>query len=228
MRFESQTDTAGVGFHPAIAKAASRTLHDAAQPLTVVQGLLELTLLQAKSVEEYRESVEAALVEMARVGDCFNRVRQIVRLQQPANDVIVFRMYHAVALALQELKAAAPDVEVIVAPRVDQDFVAASQSRTHHALSLLLSAATLALNGERTLYLSVEPLSETCVARVRTAALNKQLNQSIIAALEMAQVVGASAGGKIEIIEAPFAVSLVLPKAVIDQSADQKGTPDHV
>jgi signal transduction histidine kinase len=228
MRFESQTDISVVGFDPAIARAASRTLHDAAQPLTVVQGLLELTLLQARSVEEYRESVEAALVEMARVGDCFNKVRQIVRLQQPANDVVVFRMYHAVALALQELKVASPDVELLVAPRVDQDFVAASQSRTHHALSLLLSAATLALNGDRTLHLSFESLNETCVAHVRTTATSKKLHESIASAVEMAQVVGASAGGRIEISEVPFAVSLVLPKAVRDQSANQKGTPDHV
>jgi hypothetical protein len=52
-------------------------LHSLAQPLTSVQGTLELAVLGAESVDDYRKSVEAALSELVRVGRRFNVVRQL-------------------------------------------------------------------------------------------------------------------------------------------------------
>ena len=89
MRLEIQKDSSG-DFHPALARATSRGLHDTAQPLTVLQGLLEFTLMQAQTVQEYRESVTSALAELSRLTACFENVRQLVRLQHPAADICQF------------------------------------------------------------------------------------------------------------------------------------------
>ncbi len=60
----------------------SRQLHDATQPLTVLQGLLELALIKSQTVEDYRQSVELALKESARVAICFVELRDLITLHQ--------------------------------------------------------------------------------------------------------------------------------------------------
>ena len=65
-----------------IARAVSQELHQAAQPLTVLQGLLELSLLNSGTIEDYRSSLERAMDEVRRVVAGFDQVRELVRLTQ--------------------------------------------------------------------------------------------------------------------------------------------------
>ena len=55
----------------------SEVLHQTAQPLTVLIGILELALMQAETITDYRESVERSLFEVTRVIDCLNQARKI-------------------------------------------------------------------------------------------------------------------------------------------------------
>ncbi len=59
--------------------AMSRELHKTAQPLTVLQGVLELALENAHTVEDYRQCCERAIAELRRVGDSFDEVRKLLR-----------------------------------------------------------------------------------------------------------------------------------------------------
>jgi len=70
-----------------IAGAVSRGLHQATQPLTVLQGMLELALLNASSVEEYKRTIERSLDELQRVVDCFERLRTVIGMHQPASTI---------------------------------------------------------------------------------------------------------------------------------------------
>jgi len=56
----------------------SRQLHQTTQPLAVLQGVLELSIINSRNVEDYRRSVELALVELERVTDCFNGLRTLI------------------------------------------------------------------------------------------------------------------------------------------------------
>jgi signal transduction histidine kinase len=60
-------------------KEISRRLHDTAQPLTVLQGMLELALLKAHTVEEYQHYCQQAIEELQRVTNHFHRVRELMR-----------------------------------------------------------------------------------------------------------------------------------------------------
>jgi hypothetical protein len=53
-----------------------RQLHQTTQPLSVLQGVLELSLIQARTAEEYRRAVVQALQEVNRVSDCFDELRR--------------------------------------------------------------------------------------------------------------------------------------------------------
>lgn len=60
-----------------ITVSISEVLHQTAQPLTVLLGILELALLQAETITDYRESVERSLFEVSRLIDCLNQARKI-------------------------------------------------------------------------------------------------------------------------------------------------------
>ena len=62
------------------AKNVLQLLHQVAQPLTVLQGALELALIKAETVQEYKESIGTALCQTARVIECLNQMR-IVAVQ---------------------------------------------------------------------------------------------------------------------------------------------------
>ena len=62
-----------------VAEAISSGLHSLAQPLTVLQGVLELALSRAETVEEYRNAVEVALGNARRAIGSLNDVRESAR-----------------------------------------------------------------------------------------------------------------------------------------------------
>jgi light-regulated signal transduction histidine kinase (bacteriophytochrome) len=220
MQLEIQQDTSG-DFHPALAKATSRGLHDTAQPLTVLQGLLEFTLMQAQTVQEYRESLTTALAEMSRLTACFENVRQLVRLQQPAADICDFSLLEAVQTVADQFRSAGKEVELSIESN-GPGLVHASQSRIGQALALLISALALGVGGR--LRISIESDPQEVAVRIATA----QIDDSPAVNLEMASLVATSAGGELRSTKTPVSLLLVLPKAAKDQSTDKKGTLNHV
>jgi len=57
---------------------ARTTLHSAAQPLAVLQGILELAVLRNESPEELFAASETALHEAQRVTERFDELRRIM------------------------------------------------------------------------------------------------------------------------------------------------------
>jgi len=57
-------------------------LHETAQPLAVLQGTLELALLKAHTVEDYRKACQRAIDELQRVNKHFDNVRNLLRSQR--------------------------------------------------------------------------------------------------------------------------------------------------
>ena len=63
---------------PDVREKLTRQLHQTTQPLSVLQGLLELTLVQARTADDYKHSVERAITELNRVIDGFEQLRTLV------------------------------------------------------------------------------------------------------------------------------------------------------
>jgi len=57
----------------------SRSLHQTAQPLTALQGWIELAVSEPHTEDEYKSLVTHAMQELQRVFACFDRVREITR-----------------------------------------------------------------------------------------------------------------------------------------------------
>lgn len=65
-----------------LATSVADALHQMAQPLTILQGLLELSLLQAKTEEDFRISTEEALAQLQRAMHSLHQARTILRFTQ--------------------------------------------------------------------------------------------------------------------------------------------------
>lgn len=57
----------------------ARELHDIAQPLCVLQGMLELALRTSRTREHYRHACQRALWEAQRAVERFNNLQEAVR-----------------------------------------------------------------------------------------------------------------------------------------------------
>lgn len=68
---------------PLTASAIVHQLHQTAQPLTVLQGLLELALLSSATAEEYRGVIQRAVEESRRVSSGFDQMRKLIANSLP-------------------------------------------------------------------------------------------------------------------------------------------------
>ena len=78
---------AGNDVNQTVAQVTTRSLRDVAQPLTVLQGIIELSLMRDRTAEEYRMALESALQEVERVTIRLDHVRHLMRLHAPAGDM---------------------------------------------------------------------------------------------------------------------------------------------
>ncbi|HLW87035.1 MAG TPA: hypothetical protein VKR57_01005 [Terriglobales bacterium] len=90
--------------------AISQELHQAAQPLTVLQGLLELALLTPSTTEEYRNVIQQAMEQAQKLSGCFDHFRELLHLQ-PQQHVTNF------------LPPAEPNLEIYENPRIERAHV---------------------------------------------------------------------------------------------------------
>ncbi len=75
------------GFACQITGAVTRGLHDAAQPLTVLQGSLEMALIGSRSAEDYKRSIKRAVDQSQKIVAAFDRLREIVNMPTCIGDV---------------------------------------------------------------------------------------------------------------------------------------------
>ena len=63
---------------PSVNDAILRLLHRTAQPLTTIQGILEMTLTESMTAEEKRAWLEKAVEQTVQATSDFNQLRKIV------------------------------------------------------------------------------------------------------------------------------------------------------
>lgn len=86
MSSNTNIDGTAVSAGQDILGSLSRQLHQTTQPLSVLQGLLELALIESHTLDDYRRSVETALQELSRVSDCFEELRRLICLYRSSDD----------------------------------------------------------------------------------------------------------------------------------------------
>lgn len=67
-----------VSTYQEVSRSLSCQLHQMTQPLAVLQGVLELALVNSRTADEYRRAVQLALAELERATTCFEDLRALI------------------------------------------------------------------------------------------------------------------------------------------------------
>ena len=194
-----------------IVDTIARGLHKTAQPLTVLQGMLELALLNARTVDEFKQAVERSLEELQRVTDSFDHLRTLTHLHQPATDLATFAVSAMVKAVLTTLKShsSTARVELVLEAKVDEwkdsgeDRVRMSRGRVSTALKMALSDLLPLLKSGSKVVVLVQADAADVVIRVETAGtqqrapLNGAPPNLMTPRQELARAMVASAGGEL-------------------------------
>ena len=127
---------------PEIVAELAKSLHDIAQPLTVLQGGLELALFEMPARDSCRQEIESALEQAALVVAALERLRQLVRLLRPASDVVLFDVLGTLKSVLEAHAQGFSEQlsEIILDDRCDAGaYVETSPSRLQQVLDLVVS-----------------------------------------------------------------------------------------
>jgi signal transduction histidine kinase len=205
--------------------AISHQLHQTAQPLTVLQGLLEVALLSSRTAEEYRGVIQRAMEQSLRISGCFDLVRKLFHLQQSPSDVSSFSvsdLASAVVKSVADSYAMAGVGCDLQPPSRNYDcggdVVHTSQNIVSAALALILSnlprwtgsggAVKVAIDAETQdvlVCIVAQPNAEADSANAPDPGL-------MTAPLHLARTLIASAGGKLTEGAPQFSVLISLPK----------------
>jgi hypothetical protein len=202
----------------------SRGLHQAAQPLTALQGWLELALIGSHSEDEYKTSIRKAIEESRRVLACFDRVRELARVPRLAPSMPGFAASSVVRAVLEkfagDFEAAGVELVLHTEPLAQEldDLIRGSESRVSTALSLILAGSFPFLASGDRLELSLTPHPEKVEISVLAqkhsfsgAASGEELIWRI-APLELAQALLASNGGTVTLDPSAFSVLISLSR----------------
>jgi len=234
MTFDSQAGWLMTALDQENIAELSRGLHQAAQPLTALQGWLELALAGSHTEDEYKASIRQAMEESQRVLACFNRVREMARRPHPASAGSGFRASAVVRAVLERFGSdfGTAGVELGFHPLPDgaelDDLVRGSESRVSSALSLILSSSFPFLEGGDQLEVTIHTHPETvdiCVLARKHNSPGETSREELIwriAPLELAQALVVSTGGTVTLDPSAFSVVISLQRMPELYGSNQK------
>ncbi|MBZ5654102.1 MAG: hypothetical protein LAO56_02360 [Acidobacteriia bacterium] len=206
-----------------VAGAVSRGLHDAAQPLTVLQGLLEL-MLQAKSESDHKGSVVHAIEQLRRVSNSFDHLRRLIRLQEPAEDVVEITASALVKEVVQELqtsfvtsgvKCVAKATNAKMGEDLADHAIKVSRSRTTLALRLVLTTLLSRMQSGDNLSVSIESAGPNVVVHILPETNCRMEPDAMSARFDLAHTLVVSTGGEFRRGRVPCSMDILLPSASI-------------
>jgi hypothetical protein len=237
MSLEPKRDRA-MALDQTIAEAMSRELHKTAQPLTILQGLVELMLSRVSASDECRKLLERAGEEVPRLACCFDDVRKLAGLQRPAWDIASFPLSTLITDVLETLSDDLDFAGITFDVQPNEDamnvWVNASHSRVFTAIRLVLMTLVDCFHTGDRIKISIETNGSEGAIRFRpftripleTIAEQDPSLSTLPSQLEFAHLLFASAGGELRINETPDIVVMSLP-AIAPQSTAQHRQEDR-
>jgi hypothetical protein len=89
--------------HENLLRTLSTSLHQLAQPLSIIQASLELALLKPTSAEQFKEVAEESLRQLGRTVDTLRFTSQLTRFYQPASDEAHVLLSHVLEDVITDL-----------------------------------------------------------------------------------------------------------------------------
>lgn len=209
-------------FDPVAANALSRELHHSAQPLTVLQGVLELGLLTSTTTEDYRDVIQRAMEQSRRVSSSFDLVRKLLHAHQPAalSTFSVSELVGVVVAGVRENYEAAGvacEFHPLHGYDPEADLVTAPESVVSTALDLILSGLPRWAKRGGYVKVSVEVQGLDVAITIHSRHDAREADGSsaaefMAAALDLATRLINGAGGGLVVSQPEFSVLISLPR----------------
>jgi hypothetical protein len=213
-------------FDQTIVGAISRELHNTAQPLTILQGVLDLMLCSTSIDEDCKSQLVRAVEEVRRVTERFEDIRKLVALQRPAPDVATFPLSMLMNDVVQNLKSnlETSNIVAVLHPQPNQDlpavFVTVSQTRAFNAIRLVFAALMNRLHAGDRIGVIIEEDGTRAAIRLLPSRLHPSELPTVVSELLFAHVVLTTLGGEIRWNELPDELVVSFPAV-----APQSGVP---
>ncbi len=203
-------------------KALSDSLHQMAQPLSIIQASLELALLRETTGEAFREVAENVLHQLSRAGETLRFTSQLTRYQQPATDVtsiVLSDVLHGVIADLSPILARA-QVKLAIdhSGRGREREIQFSQGRLHQLFFYILQAMQHRSQPGDIVHIGLQAHAGNVRLRIfqtpqRTAqATPKESDESLpTRALALAEAIATSAGAEFRVINSPLLIIADFP-----------------
>jgi hypothetical protein len=117
-------------------------VHELAQPLSIIQASLELSLLSPITAEQFQDVAEGALREVRRAVDCMQFIACLTRFQQPAADIQEVSLRAALESVISDLQRTldAAQVDVLFCRPEHDPTIQISPARLRQLLFYVLQA----------------------------------------------------------------------------------------
>ncbi len=213
-----------------LVRELSASLHELAQPLSIIQSSLELAIARQMTVPEYREMAENALQQMSSVLDSMHFLTQLVRVQQPANDTIKVKLSEAVHGALQEMNRTL-EAAKITPSLLPQEEVAIyiSKGRLKQMLFSVFQAAAKFSPPGSVLHIVIQRNAQRMELRIHSvkdgnapAGGPEAHGEARIRTFSLADAIVSSAGGDFVASASPFCIFADFP---IMETSEQQAVP---
>lgn len=143
MQTQRETENQKVEICTKIPIAISDRLHQIAQPLTVLRGLLDLSLIEEDCECGYRRGVERMLTESGRAIRYLNEARELASLARPVKDIDSFSVTVCVVTILEQTGRSVAIQRIGDTPghcSCHDDLITVSRGRFTRALDLVFSS----------------------------------------------------------------------------------------
>ena len=204
-------------------RSMARGMHDLAQPITSAMGNLEIALLQKQTAEELRQAIEFSRAEMERAIQIMEFVRQLIRLQTPAEDVASFSLSGLLAKLIEDMRFTfdTAGVKLMLSAGCNEPGMRASLGRLRQMLFCILQGAGAAARAGDTLTLTVSGTSGEVLLDVALLGRHSEAeagDASEPAALRqaphafvLAEAIARNAEGTWTVSDVPFRLQVRLP-----------------
>lgn len=125
-----------------LALAVSGGMHDLAQPLSAIQIMLEMAMLNARATDPLKGTMEELLTQVERLTSYANYVSELARAHRPANDIGLFSLSDVAKLAVSDMQPVIIDSGASLSAEIQSSiFIYGSESRARRIVTNLLAGA---------------------------------------------------------------------------------------
>jgi hypothetical protein len=188
-------------------RTLATSMHQMAQPISIIQASLELALLSPTSAEQYQEIATGLLQELQRAVECIQFTACLARFQQRASDVQKVSLSATLQDVISDLRRTfeAGQLHLLVFRSESEPLIRTSQTRLRQMFFYVLQAVQASSQPGDLVHIEIQEVLGHLTLRVkhdrsasdRADCAYPAVDDMVHRALALAEAIGSSAGGEL-------------------------------